>query len=43
MSAGAHGFHTAGINLAQTLLAKPGPDGNSNMPLTREYMYQTPG
>ncbi|HWL40987.1 MAG TPA: class I SAM-dependent methyltransferase [Gemmatimonadaceae bacterium] len=42
MSAGAYGFRTAGINLAQTLLAKPRPDGSSNMPLTREYMYQTP-
>ena len=41
MSAAAFGFHTAGLNLAQTLLAKPGPGGNSNMPLTREYMYQT--
>jgi len=41
MSAAAFGFHTAGLNLVQTLLAKPGPGGNSNMPLTREYMYQT--
>jgi cyclopropane-fatty-acyl-phospholipid synthase len=43
MSAAAYGFHTAGLNLAQTLLAKPGPGGNSNMPLTREYMYQISG
>jgi cyclopropane-fatty-acyl-phospholipid synthase len=43
MSAAAYGFHTAGLNLVQTLLAKPRPGGNSNMPLTREYMYQTPG
>ncbi len=41
MSAAAFGFHSAGLNLVQTLLAKPRPDGNSNMPLTREYMYQT--
>jgi cyclopropane-fatty-acyl-phospholipid synthase len=41
MSAAAYGFHTAGINLAQTLLAKPRPDGSSGMPLTREYMYET--
>ena len=41
MSAAAYGFDTAGLNLAQTLLAKPGPDGDSKMPLTREYMYQT--
>ena len=41
MSAAAFGFDTAGLNLAQTLLAKPGPGGDSKMPLTREYMYQT--
>ena len=41
MSAAAYGFDSAGLNLAQTLLAKPEADGNSNMPLTREYMYQT--
>ena len=41
MSAAAFGFHTAGLNLVQTLLAKPRPGGNSNMPLTREYMYQS--
>ncbi|HEU4748618.1 MAG TPA: cyclopropane-fatty-acyl-phospholipid synthase family protein [Gemmatimonadaceae bacterium] len=40
MSAAAYSFNTAGINLAQTLLAKPGPDGTSGMPLTREYMYE---
>jgi cyclopropane-fatty-acyl-phospholipid synthase len=40
MSAAAFGFHTAGLNLIQTLLAKPRPDGNSSMPLTREYMYK---
>ena len=41
MSAAAFGFHSAALNLVQTLLAKPRPDGNSSMPLTREYMYQT--
>ena len=40
MSAAAFGFHSAGLNLVQTLLAKPDPSGNSDMPLTREYMYQ---
>ncbi len=43
MSAAAYGFHTAGLNLVQTLLAKPRPGGNSSMPLTREYMYQISG
>ena len=42
MSAAAYGFDSAGLNLVQTLLAKPGPGGDSKMPLTREYMYQTP-
>src|SRR5688500_1405172 len=41
MSAAAYGFDSAGLNLAQTLLAKPDASGNSRMPLTREYMYQT--
>ena len=40
MSAAAFGFHSAGLNLAQTLLAKPDASGNSDMPLTRDYMYQ---
>ena len=40
MSAAAYGFHTAGLNLVQTLLAKPRADGDAGMPLTREYMYQ---
>jgi cyclopropane-fatty-acyl-phospholipid synthase len=42
MSAGAYSFHVAGLNLAQTLLAKPRAGGSSDMPLTREYMYQDP-
>jgi len=41
MSAAAYGFDSAGLNLAQTLLAKPDADGNSTMPLTRDYMYKT--
>jgi cyclopropane-fatty-acyl-phospholipid synthase len=39
MSAAAFGFRTAGINLAQTLLAKPDAAGKSNLPLTREDIY----
>lgn len=39
MSAAAFGFRTAGINLAQTLLAKPDGAGRSNLPLTREDIY----
>jgi cyclopropane-fatty-acyl-phospholipid synthase len=39
MSAAAFGFRTAGINLAQTLLAKPDGAGGSNLPLTREDIY----
>src|SRR5688500_6114827 len=41
MSAAAYGFDSAGLNLAQTLLAKPDADGNSSKPLTRDYMYKT--
>jgi len=39
MSAAAFGFRTAGINLAQTLLARPNGAGRSNLPLTREDIY----
>ena len=44
MSAGAYGFRTAGINIVQTLLSKPAPDGTAGVPLTREDLYrpQTP-
>ena len=36
MAASAIAFATAGINLVQTLLAKPDAHGHSNIPLTRE-------
>jgi cyclopropane-fatty-acyl-phospholipid synthase len=39
MSAAAFGFHTAGLNLVQTLLAKPDANGKSNVPRTREDIY----
>jgi hypothetical protein len=39
MSAGAFGFRTAGINIVQTLLAKPDATGRSGLLLTREDLY----
>jgi cyclopropane-fatty-acyl-phospholipid synthase len=39
MSAGAFGFRIAGLNIVQTLLAKPDARGQSNVPLTREDIY----
>lgn len=39
MSAGAFGFRAAGLNIVQTLLAKPDASGRSNLPLTREGIY----
>jgi hypothetical protein len=39
MSAGAFGFRSAGLNIVQTLLAKPDVRGQSNVPLTREDIY----
>ena len=39
MSASAHAFATAGINVIQTLLAKPDAAGRSNIPLTRDDIY----
>ncbi|HEY0527774.1 MAG TPA: cyclopropane-fatty-acyl-phospholipid synthase family protein [Gemmatimonadaceae bacterium] len=39
MSAGAFGFRTAGINIVQTLLAKPDATGRSGLVLTREDLY----
>lgn len=39
MSAGAFAFRTAGINIVQTLLARPDAAGRSNLPLTREDVY----
>jgi len=40
MSAGAYGFRTGGINIVQTLLSKPSPEGRAGVPLTREHLYQ---
>jgi cyclopropane-fatty-acyl-phospholipid synthase len=39
MSAGAFGFRIAGLNIVQTLLAKPTATGRSNVPLTRDDIY----
>ena len=39
MSAGAFGFRTGGLNIVQTLLAKPAANGKSNVPLTRDDIY----
>jgi cyclopropane-fatty-acyl-phospholipid synthase len=39
MSAGAFGFRSAGLNIVQTLLAKPRENGKSNVPLTRDDIY----
>jgi len=41
MSAGAYGFRTAGINIVQTLLSKPTPDGIAGVPLTRDELYRS--
>ena len=42
MAASAHAFATAGINVIQTLLAKPDAAGRSNIPLTRDDIYDGP-
>ncbi|HEY1951399.1 MAG TPA: cyclopropane-fatty-acyl-phospholipid synthase family protein [Gemmatimonadaceae bacterium] len=39
MAASANAFATAGINIIQTLLAKPDANGHSNIPLTRDDIY----
>ena len=39
MAASANAFAGAGINVLQTLLAKPDAHGHSNIPLTREDLY----
>ncbi|MEO8580676.1 MAG: cyclopropane-fatty-acyl-phospholipid synthase family protein [Gemmatimonadales bacterium] len=39
MSVGAYGFRTAGLNVVQTLLSKPAPEGRAGVPLTREDLY----
>jgi cyclopropane-fatty-acyl-phospholipid synthase len=41
MSAGAYNFRNAGINIVQTLLSKPAPDGRAGIPLTRDDLYQS--
>ena len=41
MSAGAYGFRTGEINIVQTLLSKPAPEGKAGVPLTREDLYRT--
>ncbi len=42
MSAGAHRFHAAKLNIIQTLLSKPHQDGRSELPWTREDIYERP-
>ncbi|MFQ5944125.1 MAG: class I SAM-dependent methyltransferase [Anaerolineales bacterium] len=39
MSGSAYGFTTGRLNVHQALLAKPGLDGVSGLPLTRAHMY----
>jgi len=39
MAASANAFATAGINIIQTLLAKPDAHGHTNIPLTRDDLY----
>lgn len=39
MSSSIYAFVSGRINIVQTLLVKPGKDGRSEMPLTRDYMY----
>jgi cyclopropane-fatty-acyl-phospholipid synthase len=39
MSGSAHGFESGRLNVYQALLAKPGPGGESGLPLTRAELY----
>lgn len=39
MSGCAHGFTRGRLNVQQSLLVKPGPDGQSGLPLTRADLY----
>lgn len=39
MSSAAYGFASGRLNLIQALLVKPDKEGRSEMPLTRDYMY----
>ena len=41
MSGSAYGFESGRLNVYQTLLVKPGPGGESGLPLTREDLYRT--
>ncbi len=41
MSASAHGFSDGRLSVYQTLLAKPGPGGDSGLPLTRADWYRS--
>ncbi len=43
MSGSAHGFSTGRLNVYQALLVKPGPDGRSGLPLTRDDLYFASG
>ena len=42
MSAGAQRFDSAKLNIIQTLLSKPHDDGRSELPWTREDLYERP-
>jgi len=42
MSASIYAFSSGRTNIIQALLVKPGKDGRSEMPLTRDYMYDLP-
>lgn len=42
MAACALGFHTAALNIVQTLLSKPADGGRAGIPLTREDIYHSP-
>ena len=39
MAGSAHGFQVGRLNVYQSLLIKPGPEGNSGLPLTRATWY----
>ena len=41
MAASAQGFRTGRLNIYQSLLARPRPDGSIDMPSTREDIYST--
>jgi hypothetical protein len=39
LSGSAHGFESGRLNIYQALLAKPGSEGESGLPLTRADLY----